>query len=86
MNSLMDNEVWELVPLPEHRKLVGSKWVFKIKPDEKVERYKAAQGFTRSRLRRDLSLEWRTIVALAAQHGHQVDITTAFLNGQLRFI
>ena len=31
MKSLEDNEVWELVPLPAGRKMVGSKWVYKIK-------------------------------------------------------
>lgn len=41
MQSLKENEVWELVGLPEGRKLVGSKWVFKLKTDEdgKIERY-----------------------------------------------
>lgn len=100
MKSLNDNEVWELVPLPEHRKLIDSKWVFKIKTDAdgKVERYKArlvAQGFTQEQgadydetfcpVVRMESV--RTIIALAAQHElklHQVDITTAFLNGHLQ--
>ena len=33
MKSLHDNDVWELVELPENRKPVGSKWVFKAKTD-----------------------------------------------------
>ncbi len=33
MRSLKDNDVWELVKLPENRKVVGSKWVFKVKID-----------------------------------------------------
>ncbi len=50
MYSLQSNNVWELVELPEGRKAVGSRWVFKVKWNEhgKVERYKArlvAQGF-----------------------------------------
>ena len=50
MHSLQD-DVWELVEPPKDRKIVGSKWVFKVKTNEdgKVERYKArlvAQGFT----------------------------------------
>ena len=41
--------MWNLVKLPEGRRIVGSKWVFKIKKDANgaVERYKArlvAQG------------------------------------------
>ena len=51
MKSLFDNKVWDLVELPEERKAVGSKWVYKKKSgaNGKVERYKAkliAQGFS----------------------------------------
>ena len=51
MRSLECNNVWELVELPEDRKVIGSKWVFKVKVDGDghIERYKArlvAQGFT----------------------------------------
>jgi hypothetical protein len=101
MKSLKDNEVWELVELPEGRKAVGSKWVYKVKTDAdgSIERYKArlvAQGFSQ-KYGTDydetfcpvVRLEsFRTIVALAVQNGlilHQleVDVTTAFLNGEL---
>ena len=36
-------KVWDLVELPNDRKVVGSKWVFKTKQgaDGAVERYKA---------------------------------------------
>ena len=49
--SLHDNNVWELVELPEDRKAVGSKWVFKVKTnaDGSIERCKArlvAQGYS----------------------------------------
>ena len=51
IDSLHDNGVWDLVPLPEGRKAVGSKWVYKVKKnaDGSVERCKArlvAQGFS----------------------------------------
>ncbi|KAJ4719033.1 Retrovirus-related Pol polyprotein from transposon TNT 1-94 [Melia azedarach] len=51
IKSMKDNDVWDLVPLPEGTKLIGCKWIFKIKRDLKddVERYKAylvAKGFT----------------------------------------
>ena len=97
--SLKENEVWEMVELPKDRKTVGSKWVYKLKsgPDGSTERYKArlvAQGFSQ-KYGNDydetfcpvVRLEFlRTMIALAMQHGlilHQVDVTTAFLNGKL---
>lgn len=99
MRSLRENEVWELVKLPPGRKTVGSKWVYKQKtgPDGSVERFKArlvAQGYTQQYgtdydetfcpVVRQESL--RVLLALSVQHGlklHQVDVTTAFLNGAL---
>ena len=41
--SLKDNEVWELNTLPLEKKVVGSKWVYKVKTssDGSIERYKA---------------------------------------------
>ena len=43
MDSLEKNEIWDLVELPKDRKVVGCKWVFKLKKsvDDKIERYKA---------------------------------------------
>ena len=99
MKSLKENEVWELVELPKDRKTVGCRWVYKLKsgPDGSIDRYKArlvAQGFSQKYgtdydetfcpVVRLESL--RTMIALAVQHGlklHQVDVTTAFLNGKL---
>jgi len=51
IDSLHNNGVWDLVPLPEGRKAVGSKWVYKVKRDAdgSVERFKArlvAQGYS----------------------------------------
>ena len=48
--SLVENDVWNLKKLPEGRKAIGCKWIFKRKlnPDATVERYKArlvAQGY-----------------------------------------
>ncbi len=98
MESLYANNVWKLVELPKDRKTVGSKWVFKVKADGILERYKAhlvAQGFSQkfgsdydetfSPVVRFESV--RTIIALAVQHGlqlHQMDVKTAFLNGELK--
>ena len=99
MKSLSVNKVWDLVSLPKGKKVIGSKWVFKTKRnvDGNVERYKArlvAQGFSQkygqdydetfSPVVRFESL--RMIIALSVQHSlklHQMDVTTAFLNGEL---
>ena len=54
MESLRKNDVWELVELRKDRKVVGSKWVFKLKTgvDGSLECHKArlvAQGFSQKR-------------------------------------
>ena len=97
--SLQKNEVWDLVRLPGGFKAIGSKWVFKTKvtPEGSIERHKArlvAQGFnqkygmdydeTCSPVVRSESV--RTVITLAAKKKllvHQMDVTTAFLNGML---
>ena len=99
MTSLRENHVWDLVKLPTGKRTVGSKWVYKVKTraDGSVQRYKArlvAQGFTQQYgtdfdetfcpVVRQESLQLLT--ALSVKHGlslHQVDVTTAFLNGTL---
>ena len=99
MDSLMEHETWSLTKLPPGRKIVGSKWVFKVKLDENGEaaRYKCrlvAQGYTQAQgvdyhetfapVARFGSI--RTLLATAAQRGmhvHQMDVHTAFLNGKL---
>ena len=50
MQSIHENDVWSLVPLPSNRKAIGCKWVFKKKIgyDGSIECYKArliAQGY-----------------------------------------
>ena len=99
MGSLRSNEVWELVEPPPERKIVGSKWIFRKKMDANgtVNRYKArlvAQGCSQ-RFGLDYEETFspvvcfesvRSVVALGAQHKfqlHQMDVTTAFLHGEL---
>ena len=99
MESIHFNDVWDLVELPENRKPVGSKWVFKkkTKADGSIERYKArlvAQGFSQKRgLDYDETFSpvvrfesFRCLVAVAVEKClklHQLDITATFLNGHL---
>ncbi|GJW35938.1 ribonuclease H-like domain-containing protein [Tanacetum coccineum] len=50
MDTLLRNGTWEIVQLPEGRKAIGSKWIYKIKfrSSGEIDRYKArlvAQGF-----------------------------------------
>ena len=52
--SLMENETWELVPPPEDKNIVGSRWVLKVKRDESgfVDCFKArlvAQGYMQTK-------------------------------------
>lgn len=99
INSLKRHGTWELVDLPSDRKAVKCKWVYKVKfrPDGEIERYKArlvAKGFTQVKgidfdetfapVARLDSL--RYLLALAALEDweiHQVDVKSAYLNGEL---
>ena len=98
-DSLLENETWDLVPLPSGRKPIGSRWVFKVKygASGDVERFKArlvAKGYaqkpgidyeeTFSPVVKFQSI--RTLLAFAVQNDlllHQMDVVTAFLNGTL---
>ncbi|KAG8488952.1 hypothetical protein CXB51_016966 [Gossypium anomalum] len=97
--SMQDNKVWELVPLPEGAKPIGCKWIFKTKKDANgnVERYKArliAKGYTQkegidfTETFSPVSSKdsFRIIMALVAHFDlelHQMDVKTAFLNGDI---
>ncbi len=101
-DSLVVNNTWSLVPFPKARKPISCKWVFKIKHgvDGEVERYKArlvARGFTQTfgvdynetfaPVAKFVSI--RCILALATIEDmeiHQMDVKTAFLNGELEEI
>ncbi|CAM8931703.1 unnamed protein product [Rhodiola kirilowii] len=83
---MQDNKVWELVPLPQDVKLIGSKWICRTKRDAKgnVEKYKArlvAKGFNQKE-----GIDFRIIMALSAHFDfelHQMDVKTTFLNGDI---
>lgn len=51
-SSIMTNDVWEVVPRPEDRSVVSSRWIYKIKyaTNGSVEKYKArfvAKGYAK---------------------------------------
>jgi hypothetical protein len=95
-DSIVKNNVWEIVPRPIDKSMVGSRWIYKVKQsaDGSVEKYKArfvARGFSQiegidygetfSLVARYSSI--RSILALSAQMGwhiHQMDVKNAFLN------
>ena len=93
----MANHVWEVVPKPHDRSVVGSRWIYKIKyaADGNVEKFKArfvAKGYAQKEgidyeetfalVSRYTSM--RSVISVAVQMGweiHQMDATTALLNG-----
>lgn len=99
MLSLEKNNTWKLVPLPNNRKPIGCKWVYRIKqkPNGKIDRYKArlcAKGYSQQHgidyketfspvIRYD---SIRVLLAIAAVNNMEIkqfDVKTAFLYGNL---
>ena len=99
IESILSNHTWELVDLPPGNIPLSSKWIFKrkLKDDGTIDKYKArlvVKGYkqregldyfdTYSPVSRITSI--RVLVALATVYGlqiHQMDVKTAFLNGDL---
>ena len=98
-NSILTNDVWDVVPRPQGKSVVTSKWIYKVKfaADGSVEKCKArfvARGFSQKEgidydetfapVARYSSI--RAIISLASVMGwklHQMDVKTAFLNGEI---
>ncbi|KAH9745092.1 retrovirus-related pol polyprotein from transposon RE1 [Citrus sinensis] len=98
-DALMSNGTWTLVPRTEHHKLVGNKWVFRVKSntDGSLAKYKArlvAKGFqqiegvnyseTFSPVVKAATV--RVVLSLAVMNQwqiRQVDVNNVFLNGDL---
>jgi hypothetical protein len=96
-DSIVRNDVWEVVSRPVGKSVVTSRWLYKIKyaADGSIEKDKArfvARGFSQiegvdydetfAPVVRYTSIE--SIIAIAADMGwsiHQMDVKTAFLNG-----
>jgi hypothetical protein len=95
--SILKNDVWDVVPIPKGKSIVTSKWIYKIKHvvDESIEKYKArfvARGLSQiegvnyddtfAPVARYTSI--RSIISLSSSMGwklHQMDVKMAFLNG-----
>ncbi|KAJ9560759.1 hypothetical protein OSB04_005919 [Centaurea solstitialis] len=99
MQSMYDNQVWELTDLPQHCRAVRRKWVFKKKTDMdgNVHTFKArlvAKGFTQTHgIDYDETFSpvamlksIRILLAISAYFNYeiwQMDVKTAFLNEKL---
>lgn len=98
-DALVANDTWSLVELPKGKKAIGSKWVFALKRNKygQVEKFKSrlvAKGCSQqwgvdytetfSPVIRYETI--RMLFALAAEqkmYVHQMDVCTAYLNGEL---
>ncbi|WJZ85389.1 hypothetical protein VitviT2T_004929 [Vitis vinifera] len=99
MDSIMSNQTWELVDLPPGSKPIGCKWVFRRKyhTDGMIQTFKARLVAKRFKQREGTdyfdtyapvarTASFRILFALASIHNlfvHQMDVKTAFLNGDL---
>lgn len=99
MESIEKNGMWKLTSLPPGHKVIGLKWVFKLKKDANgnVVKYKArvvAKGYVQEHgidfeevFAPVTRLETvRMLLALATKNKwevHHLDVNTAFLNGEI---
>ena len=97
--SIMKNDVWDIVSISKGKSVVTSKWIYKIKhaADGSVEKYKerfVAKRFSQveriyyeetfAPVARYTSI--RMLISLAASMGwrlHRMDVKTTFLNGEI---
>ena len=98
-DSLIENGTWQIANLPQGRKALTTKWILKKKlgPDGSIQKYKArmvARGFqqiegydyTETYSGVVKTAAYRLLFALTVLNNwtcHQMDVSTAFLNGEV---
>ncbi|KAD7116757.1 hypothetical protein E3N88_04025 [Mikania micrantha] len=99
MQSMHDNQLWDLVDLPPNCKTAGSKWVFKKKTDmdgnvhtfkarHVAKRFTQTQGIDYKETFSPVAMlkSIRILIAIATYYDYeicQMDVKTAFLKGHL---
>lgn len=99
LRSLVDNKTWDIVDAPPQAKPLHVKWVYKVKRDANgnISRYKARLVVKGYEQRYGIDYEqtfagvakgaaWKAILAIAAVNDweiEQMDVTTAFLHGDI---
>ncbi|ODM88049.1 Retrovirus-related Pol polyprotein from transposon TNT 1-94 [Orchesella cincta] len=99
LNSLAENQTWQIVDAPANAKILDSRWVYRVKrnPDGSIARYKSRlviRGYlqekgidfheTFANVARLESI--RLLLAIAVKMGYHIstlDVITAFLQGEL---
>jgi hypothetical protein len=95
--SIIKNDVWDVVPRLKEKSIVSSKWIYKTKhsADGSIEKYKerfVARGFSQKKgidyeetfspvARYTLIRNTRVIAAVMKWKIHYMDVKTTFLNG-----
>lgn len=100
IGAILKNETWELVNAPKGVKVIGVKWVYRTKLNEKGEIDKCKARLVAKGYAQEKGVDYnevfapvarwdtiRMVIALAARNGwklFQLDVKSAFLHGELK--